>query len=70
MDAAALILRHPDLRERGRELALAYRVGDRLDLWLDDRRLQAEARESAEEELAGKAAKGQGRKRVRGARRG
>ena len=70
MDAAALILRHPDLRERGRELALAYRVGDKLDLWLDDPRLEAEVKESVAEELAGKAAKGKGRKSVRGTRRG
>lgn len=50
MDTAALILRHPDLRQRGRELALAYRVQDKLDLWLDDPRLKAELKESAAEE--------------------
>jgi len=42
MDTAALVLRHPDLLEKAREIALAYSVdlADKLDVWLGDRRLQ------------------------------
>lgn len=43
MDVAALALRHPGQRERARELAVAYGVADRLDVWLKDPRLRAEA---------------------------
>jgi hypothetical protein len=44
MDAAALLAWHPDHLERGRELAVAYRVADALDAWLEDPRLKADIR--------------------------
>jgi hypothetical protein len=47
MDAAMLILLHPDVRERARALAASFGTGDRLDHWLEDRRLIASAREEA-----------------------
>lgn len=46
MDVAALVLRHPDYRDRARDLAVAYRVADKLDVWLEDPRLRAEMAES------------------------
>ena len=48
MDTAALVLLHPDLREKAREIALAYSVktADQLNLWLSDRRLQAQVASS------------------------
>jgi len=45
MDAAILILMHPETTDRARELATAYRVLDRLEHWLDDPRACAQARE-------------------------
>jgi hypothetical protein len=42
MDVAALAHPHPDIRERAREQAVAYRIIDKLDAWLQDPRLQAE----------------------------
>jgi hypothetical protein len=48
MDTAMLVLLHPEMRERARELAVAYRVGDRLDAWLADPRLVRQAREEAD----------------------
>jgi hypothetical protein len=42
MDVAALVLRHPEQRERAQELAVAYRIGGALDVWLRDPRLEAE----------------------------
>lgn len=42
MDVAALVLRHPDLRARAQELAVAHRIRDKLDIWLSDPRLKAE----------------------------
>ena len=49
MDIAALVLRHPEIRERAQERALAYGIRDKLDLWLNDRRLKAQLAESAAE---------------------
>ena len=48
MDAAMLVLLHPETKDRTRELATAYRALDRFDRWLEDPRLQAQAREEAE----------------------
>jgi hypothetical protein len=45
LDVAVLVLRHPDCRERAREIARAYRILDRLDSFLADRRTQATAEE-------------------------
>lgn len=45
LDAARLVLRHPETEARARELATAYRALDRLDMWLDDPRIRAQARE-------------------------
>jgi hypothetical protein len=46
MDVAALLLRHPEHKERAQELAVAYRIGGQLDIWLRDPRLKAELAES------------------------
>jgi hypothetical protein len=67
MDTAALVLLHPDVRDKAREIALAYSVdlADKLDVWLADRRLQAQidaTRASAE----GEPRPGSGRRRRRG----
>jgi hypothetical protein len=59
MDAAILVLMHPETEERARELAVAYQVLDRLEHWLDDPRARAQAREELEHE----------RRRARPARR-
>jgi hypothetical protein len=48
MDAAILVLLHPETEERALELAMAYRVLDRFEHWLRDPRTQAQAREEAE----------------------
>ena len=45
MDAAILVLMHPDTEERARGLATAYRVLDGLESWLLDPRARAQARE-------------------------
>jgi hypothetical protein len=45
MDAAILVLRHPETEVRARELAVAYRVRDRFESWLGDPRARAQARE-------------------------
>ena len=50
MDAAILVLMHPDTEERARGLATAYRVLDRLESWLLDPRARAQAREELEHE--------------------
>ena len=39
MDVAALVLAHPETRERAREAARAYGALDGLDRWLADARL-------------------------------
>ena len=41
MDVAMLLHEHPEHLERARELAVAYRVADKLESWLNDRRLRA-----------------------------
>jgi hypothetical protein len=48
MDAAILVLMHPETEERTRELAVAYRSLDRLEAWLEDPRARAQAREELE----------------------
>ena len=50
MDAAILVLLHPEIEARARELALAYRVQDRFEAWLDHPRTRAQAREEAAHE--------------------
>jgi hypothetical protein len=50
MDAAILVLMHPDTEPRARELATAYRVLDRLEHWLEDPRARAQAREELADE--------------------
>jgi hypothetical protein len=47
MDAAVLVLMHPDTELRARELAAAYRALDRFEIWLHDPRTRAQAREEA-----------------------
>jgi hypothetical protein len=47
MDAAMLVLLHPETEPNARELATAYRVLDRFEHWLADPRLHAQAREEA-----------------------
>ncbi len=46
MDVAGLILLHPAHQERAQELAVAYRIRDKLDIWLHDPRLKAELAEA------------------------
>jgi hypothetical protein len=46
MDVAALVLAHPEVRERTREAARAYGALDRLDVWLADPRLARDLRGS------------------------
>jgi hypothetical protein len=48
LDAARLVLLHPDTEARARELATAYRAADKFDGWLKDPRIRAQAREEAE----------------------
>ncbi len=48
MDAAILVLLHPETEARARELATAYRVLDRFETWLHDPRTRAQAREEPE----------------------
>ena len=50
LDAARLVLLHPETEERARELATAYRAADRFEIWLKDPRIRAQAREEAERE--------------------
>ena len=47
MDVATLVLLHPEQRSQARERAIAYRLADKLDLWLDDPRIRAGARAEA-----------------------
>jgi hypothetical protein len=46
MDAAVLMLRHPETLARGRELAVAYGAADRLEAWLTDPRLRMEVEQT------------------------
>jgi predicted kinase len=48
MDAAILVLLHPETEARALDLATAYRVLDRFEHWLRDPRTRAQAREEAE----------------------
>ena len=50
LDAARLVMLHPEIEERAHELATAYRARDRFDIWLRDPRILAQAREEAERE--------------------
>lgn len=50
MDAAILVLLHPETEARARELATAYRALDRFETWLNDPRVCAQAREEAQRE--------------------
>jgi hypothetical protein len=45
LDAARLVLRHPEHEARARELARAYRTLDRFEVWLEDPRIRAQASE-------------------------
>jgi len=74
LDAARLVLLHPDTEARARELATAYRAADQFDRWLRDPRIRAQAREEAELERrrASRKPKARGRARpskARGKRR-
>jgi hypothetical protein len=60
LDAARLVLLHPEIETRARELATAYRALDRFEIWLKDPRIRAQAREEAQRER--RAAKKPGRK--------
>ena len=55
MDTAALVLLHPDLLNKAREIALAYSVdlADKLNVWLADRRLQGQVAASRGSEEGG-----------------
>ncbi len=48
MDAAMLVLLHPELKAQARELATAYGGLDRFETWLNDPRIRAQAGEEAE----------------------
>jgi hypothetical protein len=48
LDAARLVMRHPDAELRAMELATAYRARDKFEAWLRDPRTRAQAREDAE----------------------
>ena len=50
LDAARLVMLHPETQARAQELATAYRERDRFDIWLRDPRIRAQAREEAERE--------------------
>ena len=50
MDAAILVLMHPETEARARELAVAYRALDRFESWLEDPRARAQAREELDYE--------------------
>ncbi|HEY2942489.1 MAG TPA: hypothetical protein VGN09_08660 [Vicinamibacteria bacterium] len=54
MDAAHLVLQHPDRIAATREAARAYRLEDKLDVWLNDPR----TRSQVEEELRERGAEG------------
>jgi hypothetical protein len=54
MDAAHLILQHPDRIAAAREAARAYRLEDKLDVWLNDPR----TRSQVEEELRARGVEG------------
>jgi hypothetical protein len=47
LDAASLVLLHPEAEQRAKELATAYRALDRFESWLVDPRIRAKALEQA-----------------------
>lgn len=48
LDVVRLVLAHPAVEVRARELATAYRARDQFDAWLEDPRTRQQAREEAE----------------------
>jgi hypothetical protein len=50
LDAARLVMLHPEAEARAQELATAYRARDRFDIWLHDPRIRAQALEEARRE--------------------
>jgi hypothetical protein len=50
LDAARLVMLHPETEARAQELATAYRARDRFDIWLRDPRIRAQALEEAQRE--------------------
>ena len=50
LDAARLVLLHPETEARAQELATAYRARDHFEAWLRDPRIRAQAREDAQRE--------------------
>ena len=50
LDAARLVMLHPETEARARELATAYRALDRFETWLRDPRTRAQAAEEAQRE--------------------
>lgn len=50
LDAARLVLRHPEVEPRATELATAYGARDQFEAWLRHPRTAAQAREDAERE--------------------
>lgn len=50
LDAARLVMLHPETEARAQELATAYRARDRFDAWLRDPRLRAQAAGDARRE--------------------
>jgi len=50
LDAARLVMLHPETEARAQELATAYRARDRFDTWLRDPRIRAQAAEDARRE--------------------
>jgi hypothetical protein len=50
LDAARLVMLHPEAETRAQELATAYRALDRFDIWLRDPRIRAQAQEEARRE--------------------
>ncbi len=58
LDVARLVMLHPETEARARELATAYRLLDKLEAWLGNPRIRAQAAEEAQ----------RGRRRTRKAR--
>jgi hypothetical protein len=50
IDAARLVILHPETEARAQELATAHRARDRFDSWLRDPRIRAQAAEDARRE--------------------
>ena len=53
LDVARLVLLHPEMEKRARELATAHRALDRFEAFLDNPRVRAQAQEEAERERSG-----------------